>query len=421
MKLDRTLFILLAACFLIRLLFALRVPANDFFYPDGYDYSRVAVGIAEGRGFYPPEMKPIMAYRAPLYCFFLGGIYRVAGVKNLPAVRWIQCLLAAATAWLLYGIGRNCGSRNAGLLAAALFTSHPFFIYHPATIAAETLLTFCAVLTYYFLFKLFIHLRFRDALFGGATLGLAALTKGTVLLILPAAVLTLLLVSPGRRWRAWWLGVVLGTAALVTISPVTLWTFQRWHQFSLILDGSGLNFYIANSDDSVRLFQAKTSEEFQAVQGHLWQKDLLVQDKQIEALGPAERDAHYFRQGLPKFKENPARSLWLMTERLKIFWKPWVHPLAYGKKEVIISALVGVPLFFFGFWGVLQRMRRQQPEAIFFLLAILPITLVTGMLFNTEIRFRIPLIDSLLIVFAALSLTELLDRRRNPNPEVYIR
>ena len=137
-----------------------------------------------------------------------------------------------------------------------------------------------------------------------------------------------------------------------------------------------------------------------------------MQDKQIEALGPAERDAHYFRQGLVKFKENPAQSLWMMTERFKIFWKPWVHPLAYGRREVILSALASIPLFFFGFWGVFQRLQHRQPEAVFFLLSIIPITLVTGMIFNTEIRFRIPVLDSLLVVFAALSLSTLTRRLR---------
>jgi lipopolysaccharide export system protein LptC len=47
---------------------------------------------------------------------------------------------------------------------------------------------------------------------------------------------------------------------------------------------------------------------------------------------------------------------------------------------------------------------------------ILPVTLVNGMIFNTEIRWRLPLIDSLLLVYAACMITWLLDRNRTSAP-----
>ena len=104
MKFSRILFLLLTVCLLVRVAFILHFPLNDFFYPDGYDYSRIATGIMKGEGFYPSGMEPIMAYRAPLYPFILAGIYRVAGHENLVAVRTVHCLLALATALLFFGI-----------------------------------------------------------------------------------------------------------------------------------------------------------------------------------------------------------------------------------------------------------------------------------------------------------------------------
>ncbi len=396
---------LLAFCLLIRLAFVLQVPAHDPFYADGMDYSRVAAGIAEGRGFYPPEMKPLIVYRAPGYPFALAGIYRLFGIGNFTAVRIVQCVLATSTGLLLFEIGATLAGVSAGLVALAFYAVHPFFIYHCATVAPEVLFTFFVVATYLSLFRFFADRRLREILSTGLTMGLAAVVKGTVLLTLPAAALTILFLLRHRWKRAFAAVLLLGIASFGVIAPIPLWVYHRWHEFSLILDGSGLNFWIGNSDVSARLFRAKTATEFQNIQKQLWMETLPGFDKEIETLGPAKRDAFYFELGKEQFRKNPRRSFWMMTERFKIFWRPWVHPKAYGQGQVILSALATVPLFLFGFFQLLRRAAQQQPDALFLLLSIVPITLLTGMIFNTEIRWRIPLIDTLLIIYAASALT----------------
>lgn len=401
---------LLGLCLVTRLAFALRIPADEIFYPDGFDYSRVALAIVGGQGFYPPDLKPHIVYRAPLYPFLLAGIYGVAGESNYPAVRLFNCLLALATGWLIFSIGRRLGGELAGLLALGAFAVHPFFIYQVATVSPETPFIFLALLTYFFLFRVFDRRRLGDTAFAGVALGLAALTKGTILLLLPAACLTILF-ALRLAWRQGLaLSAVLATVALLTISPISLWAYARWHEFSLILDGSGLNFYIANSEHSVRLFSAQTPEEFRGIQEHLWMDVLPAYEREIGSSSPAARDAYYFAKGRHDFASHPGTSLWMMYERFKIFWRPWVHPMVYGFKEVLVSGASTVPLFLFGFAGLVQRVKSVRPDAVFFAMALIPITLVTGMLFNTEIRWRLPLVDSMLIVYSALFLAPLVER-----------
>ncbi len=406
--------VLLVAALTIRLGFALQVPAADPFYPDGVDYSRVATGLANGQGFYPPEMRPNIVYRAPFYPLVLAGLYRMAGNENFVVVRLAQCLLASLTGWLLFWTGRRLGGVKAGLVALGIFTVHPFFIYQCATVSPETLFIFLVVLGYSLLFRLFDEGRLRDAGLAGLVFGIAAVTKGTVLPVLPAACLTLLFVV---RW-AWAKRlastIVLGAVTLLIISPLSIYTYIRWHEFSLILDGSGLNFYIANSDDSVRLFRAKDAQEFRAVQERLWMETLPGFEREIGNLAPASRDAWYFRRGREWFEAHPRLSLWMMWERFKIFWGPWVHPKAYGMKEVIASGLATVPLFVVGLWTLYCRLRQAQPDAVFGALAMAAITLIAGMLFNTEIRWRIPLIDTLLILNTAVGVAPYLIRQAAP-------
>ncbi len=402
--------VLLVVAVTIRAGFALQVPAEDPFYPDGADYSRVATGLANGQGFYPPEMRPHVVYRAPFYPVFLAGIYRVAGNENFVVVRLAQCLLAGMTGWLLFWSGRRLGGTLAGLVALGIFTVHPFFVYQCATVSPETLFIFLAVLGYSLLFRLFFEGHLRDAALAGIAFGLAAVTKGTVLPVLPAACLTLVFALRWALPKRLTAAVVLSAVTLLVISPLSIYTYARWHEFSLILDGSGLNFYIANSDDSVRLFQAQDAKEFRAVQKQLWMETLPGFEREIGNLAPASRDAWYFRRGWERFEAHPGLSLWMMWKRFKIFWGPWVHPKAYGMKEVLVSGLASVPLFIFGLWTVFRRLRQGRPDAVFGAMVMVLITLIAGMLFNTEIRWRIPLIDTLLILNTAVGVAPYLVR-----------
>ena len=81
--------------------------------------------------------------------------------------------------------------------------------------------------------------------------------------------------------------------------------------------------------------------------------------------------------------------------------------MVYGPKEILASALASIPLFLFGFWELIRRLFQRRPDAVFTVLIIVPITLITGMIFNTEIRWRIPLIDTLLILYASILLGKL--------------
>ncbi len=404
---KQALFGLLALGFILRIVFMLQIPAGDYFYADGYDYSRVATAVAQGRGFYPPEMEPMIVYRAPGYPFLLGGLYKIFGIENFTAVRVVQSAAATAAGWLLFGIGMTIGGVPAGLIALGLFACHPFLIYHCATIAPETFFTFFVLLNYFFLFRLLDLKNLYSALLAGAAFGCAALIKGTILLTLPGAMLAILLAFQNNLKKGLAAAVLTAAVGSLVISPISLWAHRRWNEFSLILDGSGLNFWIGNSDTSARLFRAGTPEEFKKIQENLWMEELPAFESEIGRLGPASRDRFYFQRGAANFKKDPRRSLWMMTERFRIFWRPWVHPMAYGPKEVLVSGLASVPLFLFGFWGLLRRLSQRRPDAVFAALTLLLITLITGMIFNTEIRWRIPLIDTLLIVYSSWFLSKL--------------
>ena len=76
------------------------------------------------------------AYTQPLYAWFLIPIYWVAGA-NWWSVGPVQIVVAAATAWLVYEIGRRVASPRAGLVAAVVATLNPYLVWHDVHVNRE--------------------------------------------------------------------------------------------------------------------------------------------------------------------------------------------------------------------------------------------------------------------------------------------
>src|SRR5260221_8827370 len=108
-----------------------RAPFFDVLMGDSRGYDAWAQRIARG-----DWLGQEVFYQAPLYPYFLGVVYTVAG-RSLLAVRICQtivgsaaCTLLGLTAWRLFGSEAAPGARGAGLiagLALALYAPAIFF------------------------------------------------------------------------------------------------------------------------------------------------------------------------------------------------------------------------------------------------------------------------------------------------------
>jgi 4-amino-4-deoxy-L-arabinose transferase-like glycosyltransferase len=78
------------------------------------------------------------AWTQPLYGWFLIPIYWVVG-RSWWAVGLLQILVAVATAWLVYEIGRRYISPRAGLAAAIVSTLNPYLVWHDVHVNREIL------------------------------------------------------------------------------------------------------------------------------------------------------------------------------------------------------------------------------------------------------------------------------------------
>ncbi len=219
-------FIIAGVAFVLRLIHLLQLRSNDplFLSPqmDSLYHHQWALAIASGREFIADAF-----FRAPLYPYFLGLLYKVFGA-NLMVVRIIQALVGSAACGLVYLLARQLLGKHHGhkpqatspkpqaspkpgihrsslitqrsdavpIVAGLVMAAYPLAIWFDGELLLEGLLTFLVLLGFVLL------LRSRDTdrqwWLPGLAFGLAAITRPNVLAFL--AVLPVWLSLEYGKW-----------------------------------------------------------------------------------------------------------------------------------------------------------------------------------------------------------------------------
>ena len=129
----------------LRLAHLQQIRANDPFFDrpsvDGRVYHEWAIQIAGGQWL---GEEPF--FMAPLYPYFLSGIYWVFGPSFL-VPRLVHCLLGAATCVLVWRLAREFFDRRVSLLSGALAAFYSMFLFYEGSLLVATLLTTLTTLT----------------------------------------------------------------------------------------------------------------------------------------------------------------------------------------------------------------------------------------------------------------------------------
>jgi 4-amino-4-deoxy-L-arabinose transferase-like glycosyltransferase len=358
---------------------------------DTADYDEIARNLLNGAGFVARENwfgYELHSWRAPLYPFFLAGVYGLFGYSHL-AVQLVQVLIGAVTAALVYALGRKIhppSAATAGLVAA---------VYGPLVASAnevmsETLFTFCLLLPVYLLSPA------QDA--GGTTawqadrsrgkrdryrflavgiaIGVAALARPVALILWPVAALWELRrrrmahpPSPPLTWPVLWLSL----GVVVALAP---WTVRNWQVHgSLVTVSTHGGFIIARSNSA--------DPDWRKADG--WRIERSTFE---ETPSETERDRQWLHQGLSFVASNPGLYLRLAGERFLRFWY-FLQP-AYN---IWFAGLF--PFFALGLWRYWNRGSFALPGWL-----ILSSTAVFCFVLYGSTRFRLPL-EPFFILFAA--------------------
>jgi tetratricopeptide (TPR) repeat protein len=349
-------------------------------------------------------------FRAPLYPYLLGLTYRLTGGSYL-VPRVLQFILGALTALLTYSLARKLINPLAGIVAGLLAALYPVLIYFEGELLTETLFVFLVMVSLY-LFTLSAEKQRSWGWFlAGLALGGALITRPTVAIFIPFAVLGALLFA--RRRAVHTLLVVLGV--LIALAPVTAHNMAASGEFIPLVWQGGLNFYLGNNP-AASGWSATSPELRKDWWGGYYDHIAIAREELGKEPGYAEISDYWTRRGLDYMRNHPADWVKLMLKKTALFWGSNEFPNnldfnfmklhSWVLRNPLFTFATVAPLALLGLVVLVPGARR-----LYFLYAFFLTFFVGSVAFFVCSRYRMPAVP-VMMIFAGGAVAWLVDSAR---------
>jgi 4-amino-4-deoxy-L-arabinose transferase-like glycosyltransferase len=384
----------------LRLAFGLLYWVDKPLTHDEREYLTLARSIASGKGFVYDESDRIGTAprfgRAPGYPLFLAALD--AGrpdPQHAPAiVKIAQSLVGAIGVWLIGVIAMTCAGPRAGVVAAGIAAVYPPLVAMPAYVFSETLYSAMALAAALVLQRA-VHRSNANvdvwvgrslAIAAGALAGAAALVRPAMLFFLPLAAIWLL------RRRRQSLAIALAAAAALVCAP---WTLRNWRQYDrliLIASEGGVTFWTGNHP-------LARGEGDLAANPDLKRAELAFRQAH-PGLSPEALEPLYYEAAFAWIGNNPGAAAALVARKAFYSVVPVGPSYALHSTRYRVASTAPYLLMLpFAIPGARRLWRgARRPTALFLLAAS---ALLVCLVFFPQERFRIPVIDPVLIISAA--------------------
>ena len=390
------LLLVLAVALAARLVLWLQIRNAPFWsvpIVDERTYLELARDLLAGR---PPLLGAW--YQAPGYVYLLALAAKLG--LSLSGVKLLQLLFGAGNALLVTVLGRRWFGPREGLIAGLIWAVYPGALFHEILLLKPTLAV-TGLLAGLLALAPASAAAGRSPgtirwLLAGLALGAAALLRTEM------AVVGALLAAAGwwARRRGWPMAprVVAPAALLLALGAVlavpTVQNAVRGGGFVPVAYGGGVNFWIGNHAGAQGGYTAllpdrgdSAKEEEDAVE--------LARERAGRALGPAEVNRFWWREGLRWWGRRPLDALGLTVKKLGLLWGPqeladvltidlaarWAWPL----RNPVTRPWLVLPPALAGLW-LIRRRRDLWP--LFATLAGFALAIVPFFVFE---RFRLPM------------------------------
>lgn len=397
----RRLIVLAAlAGLVLRLAFAALYWVDKPLTHDEREYMALARSVAAMRGFvYGPSHETGTAQqfgRAPVYPLFLAMIGAGSGeYEAVPLrIKAAQAIVGAIGVWIIGLIALRAVSPAAAVLAAAIAAVYPPLVWICAYALSEILYSTLALGAVLLIDAAMDHADQTGsgrsggalALIAGLLVGLAILTRPSMLFFVPLVVIWMF-----RRRRAI-LAVALVTACLAVMAPWTARNVRTYGTFVLVASEGGVTFWTGNHPLARGEGDLAANPDIKRAEIAFRASHPGLTAEQLEPL--------YYRDALAYIAAHPG--WWLGLLARKAFYT--VVPLGpsytlHSAKYLAASVASYLLILPFAVMGVPVLLKsRHRPTALLLLAAS---AVLVCLVFFPQERFRIPVIDPTLIVCAA--------------------
>jgi len=396
----------------LRIFYIFQMQRNDpfFYHPfsDVLQYHQLAISVLK-EGII--GIKPF--YHAPLYQYFIAGVYALFGT-NLLVMRIVQALLGAVNVVLVYILAHHYFNRTVSYIAGFIAMAYPLLIFYDGEVLIPTFLIFLILIGLYLL-----HAdSTRKTLLAGIVFGLAAITRQNILIFI--LFFPLFLLIRYKKLVLKYLFLFWGGSLLIII-PVTLRNTMILKEPILISWQGGVNFYIGNNPDADGITGIPPGSKKRD-----WYNAYLDLKQNIEqevdhAVTLSELDLICYKKGAHFIFHNPIKALRLFIKKFYLFFGGFEisseRDIYYSTNYSFLKfILFKIPFLQFPF-GILFPLSLvglyytcNQWHKLFHLLLFIICYSASFILFFVNARYRMPIIP-ILIVFAAYGISRLFRER----------
>lgn len=404
----RMLALLLVLALIPRIWFLLEakeLPLFDQFYLDTQSYDRWASEIADGK-----LLGERAFHMAPVYPYFLGGLYAVTG-RNLVLVRAVQHGMGAISAVLVFLIAHRLFGRRAAWIAFALGLGYAPFLYFEGQLLASFLGIFLGLLGLYALVSA-LQQQNRGLWLAGVLLGFASVARPNLLFFLPFVGLWLLIAERiGFRRLA-----LFCVAAGIGLSPAAIYNRVVADDWVLISTHGGISFYLGNND-----FTQGTYVPPPEIGGNPEAIDIYdsrrVAERELGRTGlkASEISQYWFGRSVEYMKADPGGYVRLMLRKVALYFNAYEIPLdvnyeadreLYRSLRVLPFGLALLfPLAVIGAFLVARRAGTDEPNRAWLLVFFVLANAISVIAFFITARYRQTGVPALAILGAVPILT----------------
>jgi 4-amino-4-deoxy-L-arabinose transferase-like glycosyltransferase len=365
-------------------------PKDDHF-AFGWETGRIARSIAVGRGFSSPMQGDTgpTAWIAPLYPYFLAGLFKLLGVYSNPAA-WValavNSVFSALTCATLYLLGEELFSTTVAQWAAWIWALLPYAIYWPVRFAWETsFATFLLSVVFLIALRLERENRISGWLWFGVLWALIALSNPSLLAFLPFCGFWVL----HRQWRRRTMRLHYAMlSGLVFVAGIAPWLVRNelvFGRFVFIRGNAGAEFRMGNGPgaDGQWMWWLHPSKD----------PDELAKYRRMGEVAYVEMRK---REAMEWIAQNPTRFAENTLKRFFFFWFGTPRTTDFAYEELgrnVYFSLTSI----LAFLGLAIAFGRQVRGAMLFFWMFLSISMIYYLTF-THPRYRHPMEPEMLLV-----------------------
>jgi len=392
---KRIIAVVFISAFILRISWMLIT--NSHVHPQIWEYENIAINLLNGRGFTYFHLNT--AYRSfvqPLYPFFCTVIYLFTNHSYL-ILQLVQIIISSFICVIIFEIAGIIFDRRIAVFSAILAVFHPGMIVYAVKLHPLVMDTFLISLVA----LAFLHLRsnfsVRNQIVTGTISGLCILTRSTIGLFLPLAIIWLLYRNSCPKKKIISGGFIILLTSFLIILPWMIRNYMVHRQVVFMQTTTGEVFWRGNNTNASgsaykidgRTVLGSSSPEFL---------------KKLYSLDEMEQNKLFREEAFNFIKSHPFKAISLFVKKNYYFW--WFSlqsGMEYPKLYLLIYKALYSIVILFGILGIIfalsSKIDNIRENTLLMLFLFLSISFAQS-LFYVEGRHRWA-IEPMLLIFTA--------------------